>query len=100
MLYDGRHRRIIKRQVLLPSQIPESKSWFEVDKLKVFYAGPAPALPSPPPKPIVDPQKPIDTSDLPEREIRRGTYRNDPEGAEQKATNAQPLSDALDKMAP
>jgi len=90
----------VQRQVLLPTQLPANKSWFEVDKLRVFYAGPAPALPPPPPKPVVDPQKPVDTSDLPEREVRRGAYQASPQGAEQKATNAQPLSEALDKMGP
>jgi len=49
---------------------------------------------------VVDPQKPRDTSDLPEREVRRGAYQDVPQGAEQKATNAQPLSEALDTMTP
>ncbi len=100
ILYDGRNRRVIGRQVLLPSQLPSEKSWFEVDKLKVFYAGAPEAPPPPRPKPIVDPQKPVDTADLPEREVRRGAYQNLPSSAEQKATNAQSLSDALDTMTP
>jgi len=100
MLYDGRNRRVIAREVLQPAQRPADKSWFEVDKLKVFYAGAPPPPPPPPPKLAVDPQKPIDTSDLPEREVRRGAYQAAPPAAEQKATNAQPLSDALDTMNP
>ena len=99
ILYDGRNRRVIGRQVLLPSQLPSEKSWFEVDKLKVFYAG-EPPPPSPLPKPVVDPLKPGDTADLPERDVRRGPYQELFRGAEQKATNAQPLSDALDTMNP
>jgi len=100
ILYDGRNRRVIGRQVLLPSQLPSAKSWFEVEKLKVYYAGEPPPPPPPAPKPVVDPQKPRDTSDLPEREVRRGAYQDVPQGAEQKATNAQPLSEALDTMTP
>lgn len=100
MLYDGRNRRVIERQVLLPSQLPADKSWFEVDKLKVFYVGAPPPPPPPPPKQVIDPQKPVDTSDMPEREVRRGTYQATPLSAEQKSTNAQPLSDALDTMTP
>jgi hypothetical protein len=100
ILYDGRNRRVVGRQVLLPSQLPSKESWFEVGKLKVFYVGEPPPLPPPPPKAVVDPQKPVDTSDLPERDVRRGPYQDLPRGAEQKATNAQPLSDALDTMNP
>jgi len=100
ILYDGRNRRVIGRQVLLPTQLPAEKTWFEVDKLKVFYVGAPEAPPLPPPNPVVDPQKPVDTSDLPEREVRRGAYQNLPPGAEQKPTNAQSLSDALDTMSP
>ncbi|MFT3867378.1 MAG: hypothetical protein QM715_02660 [Nibricoccus sp.] len=100
MLYDGRNRRVLERQVLLPRERPAEKSWFEIEKLKVFYAGPPPPVPPPPPKPVVDPQKPRDTSDLPEREVRRGAYQETPMPADQKATNAQPLSEALDTMAP
>lgn len=100
MLYDGRNRRVIERQVLLPTELPTDKSWFEVDKLKVFYAGAPLPPPPPPPKPEVDPQKPVDTSDLSEREVRRGAYQDSSPIAEQKATNAQPLSDALDTMTP
>lgn len=100
MIYDGRNRRVLERQVLLPAQRPEAKSWFELEKLKVFYAGTPPPPEPPPPKPVVDPQKPRDTSDLPEREVRRGAYQETPMPAEQKATNAQPLSEALDKMSP
>lgn len=100
MLYDGRNRRVIERQVLLPAQLPADKSWFEVDNLKVFYAGAPPPPPPPPPKRVVDPQKPVDTSDMPEREVRRGMYQAVPPSAEQKSTNAQPLSDGLDTMSP
>jgi len=100
MLYDGRNRRVIARQVLQPTQLPADRSWFEVDKLKVFYVGALPHPLPPPPKPALDPQKPVDTSDLPEREVRRGAYQAAPQAAEQKATNAQPLSDALDTMNP
>jgi hypothetical protein len=100
MLYDGRNRRVITREVLLPAQLPSEKSWFEVDKLKVFYAGTPPPPPPPPQKTVVDPQKPVDTLDLSEREIRRGAYQAVPQAAEQKATNAQPLSEALDTMSP
>lgn len=100
MLYDGRNRRVLERQVLLPAQRPAEKSWFEIEQLKVFYAGKPPPPPPPPPKPVVDPQKPRDTSDLPEREVRRGAYQDTPIPADQKATNAQPLSEALDTMAP
>jgi len=100
ILYDGRNRRVIGRELLLPAQLPAKKSWFEVDKLKIFYAGEPPPPPPPPPKPVVDPQKPVDTADLPEREVRRGPYQDAAHGAEQKATNAQPLSDALDRMNP
>jgi len=100
MLYDGRNRRVIERQVLLPAQLPADKSWFEVDKLKVFYAGAPAPTPPPPPKQAVDPQKPVDTSDMSEREVRRGAYQATPPRAEQKSTNAQPLSDALDTMSP
>jgi hypothetical protein len=100
MLYDGRNRRVIERQVLLPAALPAEQSWIEVDKIKVFYAGPPPPPPAPPPKPEVDPQKPVDTSDLSEREVRRGAYQDSSPIAEQKATNAQPLSDALDTMSP
>jgi hypothetical protein len=100
MLYDGRNRRVIERQVLSPAHLPADKSWFEVDKLMVFYAGAPPPPPPPPPKRVIDPQKPVDTSDMPEREVRRGAYQATPPSAEQKSTNAQPLSDALDTMAP
>lgn len=100
MLYDGRNRRVLERQVLLPAQRPVDKTWFEIDSLKVFYVGTPPPTPPPPPKPEVDPQKPRDTSDLPEREVLHGAYQETPMPAEQKATNAQPLSDALDKMSP
>ncbi len=99
ILYDGRNRRVIGRRVLLPSQLPSEKSWFEVDKLKVFYLG-APETPSSPSNPVVAPQKPVDTSDLPEREVRHGAYQNPPPSAEQKPKNAQSLSDALDTMKP
>ena len=100
MLYDGRNRRVIGHQVLLPSQLPVEKSWFEVNKLKVFYVGaPSPAPPLPP-KPAMDPYVPVDTADSPEREVRRGAYQNIPVVAEQKTTNAQPLSEALDTMTP
>ncbi len=100
ILYDGRNRRVIGRQKLLPAQMPSEKSWFEVDKLKVFYAGAPSAPPLPPPKPIVDPNVPVDTMDLPEREVRRGAYQNVTPVAEQKPINAQPLSEALDTMTP
>jgi hypothetical protein len=100
MLYDGRNRRVIERQVLMPAKLPPAKSWLEIETLKVFYAGQPPAPPPPPAKPVVDPQKPTDTSDLPEREIRRGAYQNTPSGADEKTTKAQPLSEALDTMSP
>ena len=100
ILYDGRNRRVIGRQVFLPSQLPSDKRWFEVEKLKVFYAGKPPPPPPPPPKPVVDPQRPVDTADMSEREVRRGAYQDVTPRAEQKATNAQPLSDALDTMNP
>ena len=100
ILYDARNRRIIQREVLLPAQLPADKSWFEVDKLKVFYAGTPPPPPPLPQKIVVDPQKPVDTSDLPEREVHRGAYQGVILPAEQKTTNAQPLSEALDRMNP
>lgn len=100
MLYDGRNRRIIERQVLLPAEKPAAQSWLEIEKLKVFYAGNPPPAPQPPPPRPVDPEKPRDTSDLPEREVRRGAYQETSTPAEQKPTNAQPLSDALDTMTP
>ncbi|MFT3780824.1 MAG: hypothetical protein QM790_02340 [Nibricoccus sp.] len=100
MLYDGRNRRVIAKSVVMPSQMPTEKSWFEIDRLKIFYAGQPPPPPAPPPKPVVDPQKPLDTSDMPEREIRRGAYQEPSPSAQQKASNAQPLSDALDTMTP
>jgi serine/threonine protein kinase len=100
ILYDGRNRRVVGRELLLPAQLPAEKSWFEVDRLKIFYVGEPPPPPPALPKLVVDPQKPFDTSDLPEREVRRGAYQDVTHGAEQKTTNAQPLSDALDKMPP
>ncbi len=100
MLYDGRNRRIIERQILQPSELPADKSWFEIDRLKVFYAGPPPPPPPAAPKPVIDPQKPRDTSDLPEREVRRGAYQETPMPNQQKATQVRPLSEALDSMTP
>jgi len=100
MLYDGKNRRVIERVILSPEQRPPAQSWFEINKIKVFYPGPPPPPPPLPEKPVHDPQKPFDPKDLPEREIRRGAYQNVPLNAEQKTTNAQPLAEALDNMSP
>jgi hypothetical protein len=79
MLYDGHNRRVIGRKVLMPTELPKDKSWFEVDSMKVFYAG-QPSTESTPPlvKPEEDSGKPTVPSDLPEREMRPGDYQNTP----------------------